>query len=228
MAISICPQVYQVGGANLSHGDDCCVYLVESENQLALIDAGAGRGSKQILENVKKCGFSPQNIKYILVTHGHIDHIGGLKQLKEQTGALVFAHQLELDAIENGNPVLTAAEWYGVRYQPVKVDRVIKKDNETLTMGEVEFKFLHTPGHTPGSLSILCRCAGLKVLFGQDIHGPFNREWGSDLKKWRTSMARLLSLEADILCEGHYGIYKPAASVRKYIESYLRPTNLKV
>jgi len=228
MAASICPQVYQVGGANLSHSDDCCVYLVESENQLALIDAGAGRGSKQILENVKKCGFSPQSIKYILVTHGHIDHIGGLKQLQEQTGALVLAHQLELDAIENGNPVLTAAGWYGVKYQPVKADRVIKQDKETLTMGEVEFQFLHTPGHTPGSLSILCRCVGLKVLFGQDIHGPFNREWGSDLKKWRTSMERLISIEADILCEGHFGVYKPAAAVRKYIESYLRPTNLRL
>ena len=98
MAVNICPQVYQVGGGKLSHHDDCCVYLVESDNQLALIDAGAGRGSKQILENVKRCGFSPQSIQYILVTHGHIDHIGGLKQLKEQTGAKVLAHQLELDA----------------------------------------------------------------------------------------------------------------------------------
>ena len=81
MTVKICPQVYQVGGANLSHPDDCCVYLVESENKLALIDTGAGRGSKQILGNVKKCGFSPQSIQYILVTHGHIDHIGGLASI---------------------------------------------------------------------------------------------------------------------------------------------------
>ncbi|MGI6649280.1 MAG: MBL fold metallo-hydrolase [Bacillota bacterium] len=244
MAVSICPQVYQVGGSYLSHPDDCCVYLVESENKLALIDAGAGKRSERILENIEKCGFSPDSVQYILVTHGHIDHIGGLKYLQEKTGALVLAHQLELDAIENGNPVLTAADWYGVKYQPVKVDRVIKQDRETLTMGQIEFQFLHTPGHTPGSLSILCRCpdskilfgqidkarkspgmprcAGLKILFGQDIHGPFNQEWGSDLNQWRSSMQRLLSLEADILCEGHFGIYEPAAAVHKYIESYLR------
>ncbi len=132
------------------------------------------------------------------------------------------AHELELDAIENGNPRLTAASWYGVKYQSVKVDRVIRRDGETLALGETEFVFLHTPGHTPGSLSILCRCSGLKVLFGQDIHGPFQKEWGSDLNQWRSSMQRLLDLDADILCEGHFGIYQPAADVRQYIESYLR------
>jgi len=55
--LKICPQVYQVGGANLSHPDDCCVYLLESDGELALIDAGAGQGSEAILENIKSCGF---------------------------------------------------------------------------------------------------------------------------------------------------------------------------
>ncbi|HPF44633.1 MAG TPA: MBL fold metallo-hydrolase, partial [Syntrophomonadaceae bacterium] len=80
---------------------------------------------------------------------------------------------------------------------------------------------LHTPGHTPGSLSIFCQYDGLKVLFGQDIHGPFNEEWGSDKNEWRRSLRRLLTLDADILCEGHFGIYQPASEVRRYIESYL-------
>ncbi|MGE5544490.1 MAG: MBL fold metallo-hydrolase [Bacillota bacterium] len=222
MTVKICPQVYQVGGGDISHPYDCCVYLVESDNSLLLIDAGAGKGTARILENIKSCGFSHASVSHILITHGHIDHIGGLQELQAQTGAGVVAHELELDAVENGNPRLTAASWYGVKYQPVKVDRVIKQDGETLTMGNTKFVFLHTPGHTPGSLSILCMCAGLKVLFGQDIHGPFNKEWGSDIKKWRNSMQRLLDLDADILCEGHFGIYRPAQAVREYIESYLR------
>lgn len=222
MTLEICPQVYQVGGGGLSHPQDCCVYLVEADNSLVLIDAGAGKGTARILENIAQCGFSPANVSHILVTHGHIDHIGGLQELQAQTGAKVVAHERELDAIEKGNPRLTAAFWYGVKYRPVKVDRVIKQDGETLALGNTEFVFLHTPGHTPGSLSILCRCGGLKVLFGQDIHGPFSRIWGSDIKEWRRSMQRLLELEADILCEGHFGIYRPADAVREYIESYLR------
>ena len=139
----------------------------------------------------------------------------------EKTGAKVVVHELELDAVENGNPRLTAASWYGVKYQPVKADRIIKEDSETLTLGNTEVVFLHTPGHTPGSLSIFCQCDGVKVLFGQDIHGPFNKEWGSDKNEWRRSLKRLLTLNADILCEGHFGIYQPAAQVRQYIESYL-------
>lgn len=222
MAIKICSQVYQVGGANLSHADDCCVYLVASQQRCALIDTGAGRGTQQILNNIEKLGYHPGQISLIILTHGHIDHIGGVKALQVQTGAEVVAHELELDAIENGNPKLTAASWYGVEYQPVQVNRIIRQDGESITIGDIELVLLHTPGHTPGSVSVTCVCDGSKVLFGQDIHGPFNREWGSDIKKWRNSMQRLINLNADILCEGHFGTYQPADRVRQYIESYLR------
>jgi len=61
----------------------------------------------------------------------------------------------------------------------------------------------------------------MRVLFGQDIHGPFSPEFLSDIGRWRDSMERLLSLKADILCEGHYGIFTGREKVRKYIEGYL-------
>jgi len=59
------------------------------------------------------------------------------------------------------------------------------------------------------------------VLFGQDIHGPFHPDFGSDIEAWRSSMGRLLDLDADVLCEGHFGIYSPADAVRAYINGYL-------
>lgn len=62
---------------------------------------------------------------------------------------------------------------------------------------------------------------GARILFGQDIHGPFDPSWGSNMKLWRDSMRKLINLNADILCEGHFGIYKPAEKVRDYIEYYL-------
>ena len=81
---------------------------------------------------------------------------------------------------------------------------------------------LHTPGHTRGGISVYVDIGDVRVLFGQDIHGPFNKEWGSDMNQWRNSMQTLLNLEADILCEGHFGIYQPASAVRNYIEGYLK------
>lgn len=219
--IEVCPHVYQVGGNSLSYPQDCCVYLVEGDSESVLIDAGAGKSASLIIDNMTQSGIDIGAIKYIIATHGHIDHIGGLKALQERLQARVIAHELELPAIQEGLAHLTAASWYGVEYQKVIVDQVLKGTQETIKAGDLELVCLHTPGHTRGGISVYVDTGGLRVLFGQDIHGPFNQEWGSDLKQWRNSMQDLLDLEADILCEGHFGIYKPATAVRDYIEGYL-------
>lgn len=214
--------VYQVGGDGLSHGEDCCVYLVDGGAESALIDTGAGRSAPMIVDNIMAAGVELAGLKYIVVTHGHIDHIGGLAFLKEKLQAQVIAHQLELPAIEEGLPHLTAASWYGVKYEKVKVDQVLRGDAEKIKVGQLELVCLHTPGHTVGGISPYVDTGGKRVLFGQDIHGPFNEKWGSDLNQWKLSMQKLIELEADILCEGHFGIYSPASAVRNYIEGYLR------
>ncbi len=218
----ICSGVYQVGGNRLSFPEDCCVYLVQGANESVLIDTGAGKSADFIMDNMAKCGIDIDQIKTIIATHGHIDHIGGLKQMQDRLEARVIAHLLELPAIEEGLPQLTAASWYRVEYQKVKVDRVLKQEIEKVDVGGLELFCVHTPGHTPGGISIYGDIDGKRVLFGQDIHGPFNQQWGSDMNDWRKSMQKLLDLEADILCEGHFGIYSPANHVREYIEGYLR------
>ncbi len=218
---AICPHVYQVGGDNLSRGEDCCVYLVESLGQGAVIDTGAGASADDILNNIEYSGFKLAEIRYIIITHGHIDHIGGLKTFKNRLQAEVIAHRLDLPAIEEARPELTAAPYYGVQYEGIKVDKVLSGD-DSLKLGDLTLNFLHTPGHTPGSMSVYLDTAGQRVLFGQDIHGPFAPEWGSDRRQWAASMHKLLELEADILCEGHFGIYSPASAVKEYIEGYLR------
>lgn len=220
--VKICPHIYQIGGNGLSSPQDCCIYLVDGGSESVLIDTGAGGSVSQLVANINRSDVSIDTIKYIIATHGHIDHIGGLKALQEHLHARVIAHQLELPAIQDGLPQLTAAGWYGVKYQKVNVDRVLKGDQEIIKAGNVELVCLHTPGHTRGGISVYVDIDGTRVLFGQDIHGPFNKDWGSDMIQWRNSMQALLDLEADILCEGHFGIYQPADAVRKYIEGYLQ------
>jgi glyoxylase-like metal-dependent hydrolase (beta-lactamase superfamily II) len=88
-------------------------------------------------------------------------------------------------------------------------------------LGDLQFSFLHTPGHTPGSICVYIDTADGRVLFGQDIHGPFSPAWGSDLAQWRRSMEKLLALRADVLCEGHAGVYR-GNGIERYIQSYLK------
>lgn len=221
-AVEICPHVYQVGGNSLSYSEDCCVYLVTSQEKSILIDTGAGASADLIMENIAAAGINPESIGHIVITHGHIDHIGGLEAMTNRLDAKVAAHQLELPAVEEGLPQLTAANWYGVNYQGVKVDIVLNDPFEPLQIGDYQLRFVHIPGHTPGSIAVYADIDGKRVLFGQDIHGPFNREWGSDISQWRASMQKLLDLRADILCEGHFGIYSPANAVEDYIQGYLK------
>jgi len=81
----------------------------------------------------------------------------------------------------------------------------------------------HTPGHTPGCIAVLYENEdGMKVLFGQDIHGPFMDEFNSNTDDWAKSMKHLINIGADILCEGHYGIFQGKENVKRFIEGQLR------
>ncbi len=104
---------------------------------------------------------------------------------------------------------------------PTSVDYKLSEVREVLKFAKGEILCLHTPGHTPGSISIILDHSGKRVLFGQDIHGPFAVSFGSNMDAWRKSMEVLLGLKADILCEGHFGIIQPEAEVEKYIRQYL-------
>lgn len=220
-AKAVCDRVYAVGGSGLSASEDAFVYLVDAAADQVLIDAGVGYGMRRIEDNIRSLGFLPANVRHIIATHCHIDHIGGLFAWKERYGSRIIAHELDRAGIEGENNDLTAAGMYGVDYKPVQVDTLLKGEEEKLVLGDLQFNFLHTPGHTPGSISVYIDTKDGRVLFGQDIHGPFSPAWGSDLKKWHASMQKLLALRADVLCEGHAGIYR-GEKAGKYIESYLK------
>ena len=212
--------VYIVGGPQITDERDCCVYLIDGGTELALVDAGLGYSTRAIGENIEKLGLDKSLLKYVVVTHGHIDHIGGLYYFQEQ-GAQVVCHELDVDAVSGGKPELTAAWYYGVDYRSVTVDGLLKGEMQDVVVGKTVLHCLHTPGHTPGGISPYLDAGEARILFGQDIHGPFNPSWGSNMEQWRESMRKLINLNADILFEGHFGIYKPADKVRDYIRYYL-------
>jgi glyoxylase-like metal-dependent hydrolase (beta-lactamase superfamily II) len=211
--------VYVVGSGDISHAHDCMVYLVDA-GELVLIDSGAGSSFDRLVANIESLGFSPEKLDSLIVTHCHIDHVGSLARFKEAFGVTIISHEAEAGAIETGDGVL--AELYGVEYRPVKVDRILRGEEDTVRLGRLEMKALHIPGHTAGSMALVLDAAsGERVLFGQDIHGPYNPAWGADRRLARSSLRKLMDVGADILCEGHFGIIRPAASVKKFIGQFL-------
>jgi glyoxylase-like metal-dependent hydrolase (beta-lactamase superfamily II) len=214
----VCKDVYMVGGSDISHPYDCGVYLLDA-GDLVLIDAGAGMSFDKLVSNIEKLGFDPMKLKTILVTHAHIDHIGSLHRFQKEFGVRIIAHELDADAIEGRGEV--AAEAYRVAYTPCHVDLRIRGAEETLKLGKYELKVIHIPGHTPGSIAAYVDIDKQRVLFGQDIHGPYYPEWGADRALAGLSLQKLVDLNADILCEGHFGIYQPASEVKRYIQQYI-------
>mgnify|MGYP000875710180 FL=1 len=213
--------VHLVGGSSLSDGSDAAIYLVRGRTGSALIDAGTGDGHSRVMKNIQESGVSPGDIAYIFLTHCHYDHTGGAHLLRSATGARIVAHELDAEFIETADPEVTAASWYRARMEPTKVDIKVEGTEARFEAGGVELTMYHTPGHSPGSSVLTMRSGEMLVLFGQDVHGPLNDSLRSSRADYIRSLEFMLSLEADILCEGHFGVFAGRDKVRRFIESFL-------
>jgi glyoxylase-like metal-dependent hydrolase (beta-lactamase superfamily II) len=108
-----------------------------------------GDDADNILGTVKKLGIK---IKYILATHGHFDHVGGVAPLRRELKAEFLAHKEDFFFIEDGEK--SANRWGVDIEQPPRPDRFIE-DGEKIKFGSFELEVLHTPGHSPGGVSFL-------------------------------------------------------------------------
>lgn len=180
------------------------VYLVSTSDGLVLIDAGYAQTVDWLLENIRAAGFDPANVKYIFVTHSHVDHASGAARMKQVTGARVG---------------LSAEDWGAVEEQqnnprgsfPVRMQRdLILKDNDSLTVGDTTFKFYFTPGHTVGSTSIefpvrwMGRSHRALTPGGLGLH--YAPDWGPTFKK---SIERLRALGPWDVALGNHPFLSP-------------------
>ena len=126
---------------------NCYIIWDEKVKQGAIIDPGDD--ADNILKVVKELGVE---IKYILATHGHFDHVGGVASLRQNLNAEFLAHEKDFFFIEDGKNA--ANRWNVDIEQPPKPDRFIE-DGEKIKVGGFELEVLHTPGHSPGGISFL-------------------------------------------------------------------------
>ena len=221
MAMEITREIFEVGGGHLTSPEDAAIYLIKFGEESALVDAGCGGAMDRLFANIKKCGTDPQQIKYLLITHCHYDHTGGAAELKRRIGLDIVAHELDAPFLEAGDNRVTAADWYGAELEPFGVDRKIAGSSDDIVLGGRKIEVLHAPGHSPGSVVYLAESDGLKVLFAQDVHGPIDPSFLSNRKDYGKSLKMLLEIGADILCEGHYGVYRDKAEVARFIRQFI-------
>ncbi len=176
-----------------------CALLVD--DRLLLIDTGGDGTAKDILSYLERVRCKPTDISTIIITHTHPDHVGGLAVMKDRTGGKVASHRVEADYIARKKPYPGPPG--PQRHTPVGVD-ILLDDGQRFEGMLV----LHTPGHTPGSLSLLDE--GRKLLIAGDACqteegtiAPMQDAYNIDPKMHRESIKKLARLDFEALIVGH-------------------------
>lgn len=122
-------------------------YILSSADSIAVVDPGDE--AQRILGRVEQLG---GRVRYVINTHGHIDHVAANSEVVEATGAELLVHEDDAEMLEL--PDASLASLAGIRLRPVKADRLLA-DGDEVVVGAETLRVLHTPGHTPGGICLV-------------------------------------------------------------------------
>ena len=188
---------------------NCYIVWDDRVKQGAVIDPG---GDAHII--LKKIKGIELEIKFILVTHGHFDHVGALAALKRETKAEFLAHKGDFFFIEEGKE--SALRWGIEIEQPSTPDRFIE-DGDKITIGDFELYVLHTPGHSPGGVSFYTK--GMVFCGDNLFQGSIGRtdfRMGSFEELEKSIKTRLYNLPDDTIVYTGHGPNTKIGSEKKY------------
>lgn len=144
---------------------NCYIIQDEKTKETMVVDPGG-----EVDKIIEMLDILNAKLKYIYLTHCHGDHIGGVVELKEKKGGKIIIHRFDADGLVNDGISLTT---YLGMYANFESDARLN-DNDLLHLGDLEFRVIHTPGHTKGGSSLYCMQEGF-VLTGDTL---FRGTWG--------------------------------------------------
>jgi metallo-beta-lactamase class B len=133
---------------------DLACYLITTPKGNILINTGLANSDQQIKNNIEQLGFKFADIKILLTTQAHYDHLGAMAAIKKSTGAQLMVDEKDAASVSDGGNSDYAFGGNGSTFEPVKPDRLLK-DGDTIKLGNMQLVMLHHPGHTKGSCSYL-------------------------------------------------------------------------
>jgi glyoxylase-like metal-dependent hydrolase (beta-lactamase superfamily II) len=192
-------------------------FLIEADDGLTLIDAGFPRKEAAVFGAIRGLGRSPDQLKHLILTHGHPDHIGSAAAIVRETGARTYMHPLDIPIAENGGPFRPLRAAPGLlrrtmckvffhpdeRVAPVTIDQPLTAGEMLPIAGGIEV--IHTPGHCAGQVALLWRRE--RMLFAGDVSmnvmGLGDPVGFESLKEGRASQRKVASLPFDHAGFGH-------------------------
>lgn len=200
--------------ANTWYVGTCAIsaILITSDAGHILIDGVTDQAAPQIEANIRALGFEPGDVRYIVSSHEHIDHVGGIARLQRDTGASVVAREPAATALERGHSDRSDPQFLSVaKFPPVtSVQRI--GDGETLRVGPLALTAHATPGHTAGGTSWTwssCDGAMCRAMVYADSVTPFSdkvyrySENADMVAAFRKSLATIAGLPCEILLTPH-------------------------
>jgi metallo-beta-lactamase class B len=185
-------------------------FLITTSNGHILLDSGFSETVPMIKRNIEQLGFKPTDIKTLICSHAHYDHVGGMAELKELTGARLIATEADAALLERGGK--EDFQWGDkYAYKPVKADRVLR-DGDLVELGDVRLTAILTPGHTKGSTTWKMKVKEdgkqYDVVFSTSVSAPGyqlagNNKYPNIVDDYRRTFQILKSLPCDVFLGPH-------------------------
>jgi len=175
--------IYLLGGLQPS-----AAYVVETTEGLVLVDSGLESDANLLKSQMARLKLDWKQIRAILLTHSHWDHCGGAEHVRAATGAKVHAGRGDAAVLRKGGPREALYSAFSLPpeadFHPTTVD-VELKGGESIAFGDIRFRALALPGHTPGSIGYLMERGNFRALFAGDVVSMLQGDEKSHLRIWK-------------------------------------------
>ena len=208
--------IYYVGTNNLAS------YIIKTKSGLILLDTAMQESAPIVRANIETLGFKLKDIKIMISSHAHFDHVAGHADMKAATGAKVYATKADAEIMESGGKKgFHPLEPY---YKPIKVDKILK-DGEAVRLGGVAMTAHLTPGHTEGntawSMTVEENGKKYNVVFTSSLSiNPGvkmvnNPTWAGVADAYAKSFATLKTLPCDVFLGPHAPFFNMEEKVKR-------------